>query len=97
MIRRKELVNQIKVMKDAQRIIKRDPDLMQIMNISINDSEIAGTELPISNANEKNAVTNNTIKPNAVQPQNMTQQPTNQVQSVKQKNFGSLFGTGTKK
>ena len=31
MIRRKELTEQIKVLRDAQRIIRRDPDLMQVM------------------------------------------------------------------
>ena len=42
MIRRKELTEQIKVLRDAQRIIRRDPDLMQVMQIDINDSDISG-------------------------------------------------------
>lgn len=41
MIRRKELTDQIKVMREAQKIIRRDPDLMQVMAININDSDIA--------------------------------------------------------
>ena len=38
--RRKELNNLIKVMKNAQKIIRRDPDLMTVMQININDSDI---------------------------------------------------------
>jgi len=38
--RRKELNNLIKVMKNAQKIIRRDPDLMTVMEININDSDI---------------------------------------------------------
>ena len=41
-IRRKELNDQIKVMKEAQKIIRKDPDLMQVMQIDINDSDITG-------------------------------------------------------
>ena len=39
--RRKELTALIKVMKNAQKIIRRDPDLMTSMQININDSDIA--------------------------------------------------------
>ena len=38
--RRKELNDMIKVMKNAQKIIRRDPDLMTVMQININDSDI---------------------------------------------------------
>ena len=38
--RRKELNDMIKVMKNAQKIIRRDPDLMSVMQININDSDI---------------------------------------------------------
>ena len=38
--RRKELNDIIKVMRNAQKIIKRDPDLMVVMQININDSDI---------------------------------------------------------
>ena len=38
--RRKELTDMIKVMKNAQKIIRRDPDLMTVMQININDSDI---------------------------------------------------------
>ena len=43
-MRRKMLNDQIKVMKEAQKIIRRDPDLMQVMQIDINDSDIANTQ-----------------------------------------------------
>ena len=42
--RRKELNDMIKVMKNAQKIIRRDPDLMTVMNININDSDINNTK-----------------------------------------------------
>ena len=38
--RRKELNDMIKVMRNAQKIIRRDPDLMTVMQININDSDI---------------------------------------------------------
>ena len=41
--RRKELNDMIKVMKNAQKIIRRDPDLMTVMQININDSDITNT------------------------------------------------------
>jgi dynamin 1-like protein len=42
--RRKELNEMIKVMKNAQKIIRRDPDLMAVMQININDSDITTEE-----------------------------------------------------
>ena len=38
--RRKELNDIIKVMKNAQKIIRRDPELMNVMQININDGDI---------------------------------------------------------
>ena len=38
---REELTRQIRVMKDAQKVIRRDPDLMSVMNIDISDNEIS--------------------------------------------------------
>ena len=67
MLRRQELNRQIKVMKDAQKVIRRDPDLMSVMSININDSDIAnhGNEEPketkkpesrnVSNQNSSNS------------------------------------------
>ncbi|MCQ2973164.1 MAG: hypothetical protein MJ209_07905, partial [archaeon] len=42
--RRKELNDMIKVMRNAQKIIRRDPDLMSVMQININDSDIAASK-----------------------------------------------------
>jgi dynamin 1-like protein len=41
--RRKELNDMIKVMRNAQKIIRRDPDLMTVMQININDTDITNT------------------------------------------------------
>ena len=38
---REELTRQIKVMRDAQKVIRRDPDLMSVMNIDISNNEIS--------------------------------------------------------
>ena len=38
---REELTRQIKIMRDAQKVIRRDPDLMSVMNIDISDNEIS--------------------------------------------------------
>ena len=35
-----ELNRQIKVMREAQKVIKRDPDLMAVMEIKIEDDDI---------------------------------------------------------
>ena len=41
--RRKELNSLIKVMRNAQKIVRRDPDLMTVMEINIEDSDIANS------------------------------------------------------
>ncbi|MCQ2820592.1 MAG: dynamin family protein [archaeon] len=43
-LKRQELTERIKVMRDAQKVIKRDPDLMQVMKIDINDNDITNKE-----------------------------------------------------
>ena len=40
----KELNDMIKVMRNAQKIIRRDPDLMTVMQININDSDITSNK-----------------------------------------------------
>ena len=42
--RRKALNDMIKVMRNAQKILRRDPDLMSVMQININDSDITNTK-----------------------------------------------------
>ena len=46
-----ELTRQIKVMKDAQKVIKRDPDLMSVMQIHIDEADIAEYERGYYEAN----------------------------------------------
>ena len=46
MLRRQELNNQIKILRNAQKIIRRDPDLMQAMNMRIEDYEPEQKEEP---------------------------------------------------
>ena len=46
-----ELNRQIKVMKDAQKVIKRDPDLMNVMQIKIDESDIQEYEKGYFEAN----------------------------------------------
>ena len=42
--RRKELNEMIKVMRNAQKILRRDPDLMTVMQINISDNDITSTQ-----------------------------------------------------
>ena len=42
--RRKELNDMIKVMRNAQKILRRDPDLMTVMQINISDNDITNTQ-----------------------------------------------------
>ena len=46
-----ELNRQIKVMRDAQKVIKRDPDLMNVMQIKIDEADIAEYEKGYYEAN----------------------------------------------
>ena len=99
-IRRKELVELIKVMKNAQKIIRRDPDLMTVMKININDSDIAPPkeenniqqqnsfkqEIPKINNNNPS----NNFKSNNSSSNNMNKP--NNTGDKKKKNYGNLFG-----
>ena len=64
--RRKDLTELIRVMRNAQKVIKRDPDLMTVMQIDINDSDIhpGGKDEKI---NFNNNVKNNDINQNVNQ------------------------------
>jgi hypothetical protein len=84
-------------MKNAQKIIRRDPDLMTVMKIDINDSDIAPPK-PEKNIQQQNSFKqqqpasvpqnafNNQNKPN--QPVQQNAQPNNQ----NKKKYGNLFG-----
>jgi dynamin 1-like protein len=92
-IRRKELVELIKVMKNAQKIIRRDPDLMTVMKININDSDIAPPKEEKPQPQQQQNVLkqpipeNNNIKPNTSS--SNLNKPNG---DVKKKNYGNLFG-----
>ena len=99
--RRKELNDMIKVMRNAQKIIRRDPDLMTVMQININDSDITNTanttetkkkeEPPkkITTTAEKKEV-----KPPATEKLKVEPKPKEQPaeKDKKKKGYGNLFG-----
>ena len=89
--RRKELNDMIKVMKNAQKIIRRDPDLMTVMQININDSDIANTG---NNTNAKEEKHKNEIK-NEIKIESKTKsEPTHPALSKNKSkgNYTNLFG-----
>ena len=90
--RRKELNELIKVMKNAQKIIRRDPDLMTVMQININDSDISAQkenkpkkEEP-KKAASKPEIKQEPHKPAPAAPKNDKDDKT------KKKTYGNLFG-----
>ena len=94
--RRKDLTELIRVMRNAQKVIKRDPDLMTVMQIDINDSDIhpGGKDEKI---NFNNNVKNNDINQNVNQKNpginnvgNLNQNP--KINNVGKKSYGNLFG-----
>ena len=66
--RRRDLTELIRVMRNAQKVIRRDPDLMAVMQIDINDSDIYPGGKNEKNTNEnttsKNLSSQNSIKSN---------------------------------
>ena len=91
--RRKELNDMIKVMKNAQKIIRRDPDLMTVMQININDSDITNTNT--EQKEDKKPVEKKESKP--IEKQDSKSSTLEKGKSSKQigdkkKNFGNLFG-----
>ena len=91
--RRKDLTELIRVMRNAQKVIKRDPDLMTVMQIDINDSDIhpgVKNEQPIK---ENNIQTQNSLKSN--NPPIININNTNNINktvSTKKGGYGNLFG-----
>ena len=59
--RRKELNDMIKVMRNAQKILRRDPDLMIVMQINIRDNDIAPQQK--NNKDAKKAAEKKEVKP----------------------------------
>ena len=95
--RRKELNDMIKVMKNAQKIIRRDPDLMTVMQINIEDSDITNTtaatnkkkeepKKPTEKKEEKKEDKKTQDKPKPAQ------QPALKPKDDKKQTYGNLFG-----
>ena len=95
--RRRDLTELIRVMRNAQKVIRRDPDLMTVMKIDINDSDIhPGAK---DEKNEPNKLSNTINIPANNLNKNITQQ--NQMSNTNKPNpsnvppnkkFGNLFG-----
>ena len=99
--RRKELNDMIKVMRNAQKIIRRDPDLMTVMQININDSDITNTanttETKKKEEPQKKTTTTaekKEVKPPAPEKPKVDPKPKEQPddKNKKKKGYGNLFG-----
>ena len=99
--RRKELNDMIKVMRNAQKIIRRDPDLMTVMQININDSDITNTAntTETKKKEEPSKKTTTTAEKKEVKPPatekpkvdpKTKEQPDDK--NKKKKGYGNLFG-----
>ena len=96
--RRKELNDMIKVMKNAQKIIRRDPDLMSVMQININDSDI-NTSNSSSNTKTKETKPKAEVKKSSTNTKPPANEPPKPAlvknpsdTNNKKKGFGNLFG-----
>ena len=99
--RRKELNDMIKVMRNAQKIIRRDPDLMTVMQININDSDITNTANTTETKKKEEPPKKTTttaekkdVKPPAPEKPKVEPKPKEQPaeKDKKKKGYGNLFG-----
>ena len=95
--RRKELNDMIKVMRNAQKIIRRDPDLMTVMQININDNDITNANNENKKKDEKKEEVKKPMekkdsKPVQEKPKTTVPALKSQAGEGKKKNFGNLFG-----
>ena len=99
--RRKELNDMIKVMRNAQKIIRRDPDLMTVMQININDSDITNTANTTETKKKEEPPKKTTttaekkeVKPPATEKPKVDLKPKEQPaeKDKKKKGYGNLFG-----
>ena len=93
--RRKELNDMIKVMRNAQKIIRRDPDLMTVMQININDSDITPSKPEKENKKKEDKKQPNEKKDSKpvsekIKPATPALKPP--AGGDKKKTFGNLFG-----
>ena len=99
--RRKELNDMIKVMRNAQKIIRRDPDLMTVMQININDSDITNTANTTETKKKEEPPKKTTttaekkdVKPPVPEKTKVDSKPKEQPddKNKKKKGYGNLFG-----
>ena len=91
--RRKELNDMIKVMRNAQKIIRRDPDLMTVMQININDSDITPSKPEKENKKKEDKKQPNEKKDSKPQEKkNAGPALKPPAGGDKKKTFGNLFG-----
>ena len=90
--RRKELNDMIKVMRNAQKILRRDPDLMTVMQINISDNDITGTQAS-KKKEEPKKIEKKDSKPVAEKPKAPPVKPSPAPEeNKKKKGYGNLFG-----
>ena len=85
--RRKELNDLIKVMRNAQKVIRRDPDLMSVMQININDSDITPAQTQ-NKKEDKKEILSKTLPPKSEPPKPALTKNN----STKKTGYGNLFG-----
>jgi dynamin 1-like protein len=85
--RRKELNDMIKVLRNAQKIIRRDPDLMAVMQININDEDVTQQQKD----NKKEEAKKPAQKPNLFGTAD-AKKDAPKPNADKKKTFGNLFG-----
>ena len=89
--RRKELNEMIKVMRNAQKILRRDPDLMTVMQINISDNDITSTQA--SKKKEEPKKTEKKDSKPAEKPKAPPAKPSPAPEGdKKKKGYGNLFG-----
>ena len=90
--RRKELNDMIKVMRNAQKILRRDPDLMTVMQINISDNDITSTQAS-KKKEEPKKIEKKDSKPVGEKPKAPPAKPSPAPEeNKKKKGYGNLFG-----
>ena len=90
--RRKELNEMIKVMRNAQKILRRDPDLMTVMQINISDNDITSTQAS-KKKEEPKKIEKKDSKPVVEKPKAPPAKPSPAPEGdKKKKGYGNLFG-----
>ena len=90
--RRKELNDMIKVMRNAQKILRRDPDLMTVMQINISDSDITNTTANKKKEEQPKKIEKKESKPVVEKPKVPPPKPSPAADDKKKKGYGNLFG-----